>query len=555
MIDEEWLRGLQFDSPQGRVNGIVSVSGEAILFRCTGPDGTDLVWKVRYGHLGMSMALRELPMTLTLKPEYDLQRLNNKLLRFVGNPSLDSTLRPYGSLYTPLIAQLHQHGVAGLLRRDEIAKYRQDLIFILRTPGIQVRLQDMAALKRGPRSQEESQFLKEVSFSPEMFIRTIPLRLFGWPVVINDVRDIRYRIVLRARKNLWAIRRLPHAHPDLYPEKLPENPLYLWGAAIVDGFFTDEELPAVTDFLTNHFGSLPQHPQAETFARQLIALLHLLQQSEEPHYTYRFIKLCQMTGLITDITEVLAFPGEAYLDGGRYEEALAIFNKALSTDPQQVEALTLRGETYRQMGRLQEALEDLNHALELDPHNARALTYRGETYVVMGCQQEALEDFTHALELDPKNFEAFANRGERYFRMGRNQEALEDFDRALEIDGKDVSLLIRRSILQLRMGHLQEALNDSNRAIDIRFRNPSAHVQRGVIHFQLEQYNDALQDLNNALSIDPSNIRALTIRGQVYIAQQRYTDALADFDRVLSQYPQDENVIALREEVLQHIKS
>jgi len=76
-----------------------------------------------------------------------------------------------------------------------------------------------------------------------------------------------------------------------------------------------------------------------------------------------------------------------------------------------------------------------------------------------------------------------------------------------------------------------------------------------VIHFQLEQYNDALQDLNNALSIDPSNIRALTIRGQVYIAQQRYTDALADFDRVLSQYPQDENVIALREEVLQHIKS
>src|SRR6266516_2014735 len=521
MIDEEWLRGLQFDSPQGRVNGIVSVSGEAILFRCTGPDGTDLVWKVRYGHLGMSLALRELPMTLTLKPEYDLQRLNNKLLRFVGNPSLDSTLRPYGSLYTPLIAQLHQHGVAGLLRRDEIAKYRQDLIFILRTPGIQVRLQDMAALKRGPRSQEESQFLKEVSFSPEMFIRTIPLRLFGWPVVINDVRDIRYRIVLRARKNLWAIRRLPHAHPDLYPEKLPENPLYLWGAAIVDGFFTDEELPAVTDFLTNHFGSLPQHPQAETFARQLIALLHLLQQSEEPHYTYRFIKLCQMTGLITDITEVLAFPGEAYLDGGRYEEALAIFNKALSTDPQQVEALTLRGETYRQMGR----------------------------------QQEALEDFNHALELDPKNFEAFANRGERYFRMGRNQEALEDFDRALEIDGKDVSLLIRSSILQLRMGHLQEALNDSNRAIDIRFRNPLAHVQRGVIHFQLEQYNDALQDLNNALSIDPSNIRALTIRGQVYIAQQRYTDALADFDRVLSQYPQDENVIALREEVLQHIKS
>ena len=41
MIDEAWLRGLQFDSPLGRVNGIIAVGGEAIIFRCTRPDGGD----------------------------------------------------------------------------------------------------------------------------------------------------------------------------------------------------------------------------------------------------------------------------------------------------------------------------------------------------------------------------------------------------------------------------------------------------------------------------------------------------------------------------------
>ena len=230
-------------------------------------------------------------MTLTLKPEYDLQRLNNKLLRLVGNPSLDSTIRPYDRMYTAFIAALHQHGVARLLSEREIANYREDIIFILHTPGIQQRLQDMAALKRGRRSEEESELLKHYFPSPKMFIRSIPLRLLGLPVVINSVRDTRYRIVLRARKNLWAIRHVVHGSPHSRPEKLPENPLYIWGAAIIDGFFTDEELPAVADFLTKQFGSLPLHPLAETFTRQLTALLHLLPQSEEPENVYRFIKL------------------------------------------------------------------------------------------------------------------------------------------------------------------------------------------------------------------------------------------------------------------------
>jgi hypothetical protein len=46
MIDEEWLRSLEFDSPSGRVTGLVGLGSQFLVFKCMEPDGTEVVTKI-----------------------------------------------------------------------------------------------------------------------------------------------------------------------------------------------------------------------------------------------------------------------------------------------------------------------------------------------------------------------------------------------------------------------------------------------------------------------------------------------------------------------------
>jgi len=82
---------------------------------------------------------------------------------------------------------------------------------------------------------------------------------------------------------------------------LSQNPLFVRGAAVTDGFFTDEELPAAVAFVQEKFGSLPSHPRVMQFLEQITAIASLmasvLKESELP----RLVKLCGMLGLMFDV--------------------------------------------------------------------------------------------------------------------------------------------------------------------------------------------------------------------------------------------------------------
>ena len=64
---------------------------------------------------------------------------------------------------------------------------------------------------------------------------------------------------------------------------------------------------------------------------------------------------------------------------GRYDEALADYNRALELRPDYTEALNNRGNTYHELERYNEALADYNQALELRQEYVEALYNRGNT--------------------------------------------------------------------------------------------------------------------------------------------------------------------------------
>jgi tetratricopeptide (TPR) repeat protein len=64
--------------------------------------------------------------------------------------------------------------------------------------------------------------------------------------------------------------------------------------------------------------------------------------------------------------------GEAYLEQGQYDEALACFEQALLLDNNNPELWNMKAVSLRSMGRYDEAIECFNKSLEIDPRDRHA---------------------------------------------------------------------------------------------------------------------------------------------------------------------------------------
>ena len=72
--------------------------------------------------------------------------------------------------------------------------------------------------------------------------------------------------------------------------------LYIWGGAVMDGFFTDSELGDVVRYIEAQFGRLPSHTLAYPYSEHAFILSNALLMFVEDSRAERFVKLAAMLG-------------------------------------------------------------------------------------------------------------------------------------------------------------------------------------------------------------------------------------------------------------------
>ncbi|MCM2303870.1 MAG: tetratricopeptide repeat protein [Elusimicrobia bacterium] len=122
------------------------------------------------------------------------------------------------------------------------------------------------------------------------------------------------------------------------------------------------------------------------------------------------------------------FLAEAYLCLGRRADAFAGMDRALKAAPESEagQVLAWRGAFELWLGRYEEALALLDRAAALGAQCA--FCWRGAALLKLGRPEEALAELDRTLSLFPLDFEAYVWRGEAKRALGRPREALEDLD-------------------------------------------------------------------------------------------------------------------------------
>ena len=186
----------------------------------------------------------------------------------------------------------------------------------------------------------------------------------------------------------------------------------------------------------------------------------------------------------------------AYYHLEQYENALALFDRALALDPLYANSYTNRGCVYHVLGRYDEALADYAQAIRLgrEAVNGKVRNNRALLYLARGEPQRALTDLRRALDKEPEYANAQVNLGLAHTLLGEYEQAVACFTRALEIAPQHVLAHHNRGVAYEQQGEEDAARADYDAALE---HNPlfvAARVSRSVLCAKLGEDKVAAQD-------------------------------------------------------------
>ena len=136
-------------------------------------------------------------------------------------------------------------------------------------------------------------------------------------------------------------------------------------------------------------------------------------------------------GEVPDSIEEYVNLGNALIPRGALNEALPIFDQALSLHPNLVSARNGKGVALKKLGRLTEAAREFEAALLMEPGAAYLHNNLGNVLQEQSKSSEALGCYRRATDLDPDYAEAHFSLGKLLKDEGRPIEAIASFERAL----------------------------------------------------------------------------------------------------------------------------
>ncbi len=136
---------------------------------------------------------------------------------------------------------------------------------------------------------------------------------------------------------------------------------------------------------------------------------------------------------LQDDPDVRAFLGGTYFQQGKYEAAIAEYQKAIAADPRSAIAYAGLGDTYARMGRLQDALAAYAEQAKI-ADSAPLRRQMGALCILLGDVDRAASEYQKAVALDPQDWQSRVALANLYLAAARDSEAEAEYRAALAVN-------------------------------------------------------------------------------------------------------------------------
>ncbi len=200
--------------------------------------------------------------------------------------------------------------------------------------------------------------------------------------------------------------------------------------------------------------------------------------------------------------------GLAYYENGKYDEALADYDKAIAANPDYALAYNGRSHIYDRKGLTEKAIQDLTRAIQIDRNFSEAYGNRGAVFFNHKQYKKALEDFNIALELNPSDAETFCNRGMLYGEEKQYDKAIQDLDKAIQLNPQLERAYFNRGIIFQLEKRYDSSIQDFTKALELYPNSATIYLNRGLGFEAKGSFDKALEDYKAAAAIKPKHVYA-----------------------------------------------
>ncbi|MEL3905624.1 MAG: tetratricopeptide repeat protein [Treponema sp.] len=222
-----------------------------------------------------------------------------------------------------------------------------------------------------------------------------------------------------------------------------------------------------------------------------------------------------------------------YVDAGDLPRALEAYLRLYAQKPADTEIMNNLGRIYRHLERFDDALAILEKAKDIGGPTDEVLYNLAKTHKRLHNYEKAAEYFSLAIELKPDHAHAYDRLGNLYVLTGETDKAIEVYKDGLRVDANHPYLNFHLAGVLRKEKRFEEAIVYYNSALR---SNPSwseALYDIANTYLQIDKLDDALHTYRSLLRVAGESAPIYTELGQLFEkkrldaeAEQYYYDAL-----------------------------
>jgi Flp pilus assembly protein TadD len=239
------------------------------------------------------------------------------------------------------------------------------------------------------------------------------------------------------------------------------------------------------------------------------------------------------------------------LQAGKYDEALEFLRRAISLQPNYVQAHNDMGAVYMKMNQLEKAESTLRHAIKLNDKWYLPQLNLGLVLNRQHKHKDAAILLTALRNNNPDQSKIHAPLIEALIEAHQWPQAEEELGKALALKGADtVDLKIKLGLVTLRQSKLEAAVAAFRDATSAEPDNALAQFNLGAALLESGNLDEAETALRRAYRIEGARIPGAQLQlGQLYFRKKDYAKAIEAFETYLRDLPSAPNAAQVREAV------
>lgn len=229
--------------------------------------------------------------------------------------------------------------------------------------------------------------------------------------------------------------------------------------------------------------------------------------------------------------------GNALLDQGKTDEAIAHFEQAIQIKPDHAEAHYNLANALVRKGRSDDAIVHYQRALELKPDDPKTHCNLGIAYLQKGDVDDAIAQLQITLQLKPDDLVVRNNLGNALFQKGKLDEAIAQFQQILQLKPDDPKAWCNLGIAFLQKGNTDEGIANLRKALQLEPDNAVIWNNLGNALVQKGDLDEAISQFQQFLQTRPNDAATHFNLGDALLKKGNVDDAIVHFQKCLSVLP------------------